>query len=204
MSGKFLKSISVVVTGAVVGYFSIQVILPGFGKTSTSSPNRFLASATMSKLGTEQYAKSYFDIRIKNDVIAFTKDEVSTVKVIITAYQKLPAGLTYSWHLPEGATIVQGIETAEIPQLDADQVQEFELKIKGYSKEFKNHVVFAVKGDLNQSQINQNVIVSSRPEDSFEYVVQEHEMQKAVEAQAKKKMGKSSSKSPFDPKNVVF
>lgn len=189
--------------GAVFGYYSIQFFMPN-QSAAQFGPNRFLASATMSKLGSEQYAKSFFDIKIKNEIVSNSKDEISVVKVTFEAFQKLPPALNYTWHLPEGATLVDGSLTGTLTELEANQTQELEIKLKGYSREFKNHVVFAVKGDLNQSQINQNVIVSSRPEDSFEYIVQENEKLKAKEAQAKNKMGKSGYKPPIDPKNVVF
>ena len=195
---KFLKPTSVVICGAIVGYFSAQVFL---AQNSPQSQNRFLASATISKLGSEQYARTFFDMKIKNERVANTADEVSVVKVSVEAFQKLPSGLTYSWHLPEGATLVEGLQTGSISELDVDQIQEFEIKVKGYSKATKNHVVFAIKGDINQSLIDRNVIVSSRPEDSFEYVVQAYE---SSEAQGKNKLGKSGAKNRFDPKNVVY
>ena len=133
---KFLKPTSVVICGAIVGYFSAQVFL---AQNSPQSQNRFLASATISKLGSEQYARTFFDMKIKNEKIATTANEVSVVKVSVEAFQKLPTGLTYSWHLPEGATLVEGLQTGSISELDVDQIQdEFEKVVPTVGDEVTN------------------------------------------------------------------
>ncbi len=193
---KLLKSLMVTVTGAFFGFYAVQLFIP-----VKPSQNRFLASATMSKLGSNQYAKSIFDLKIKNDVLAENPAEISTVKVSVEAFQDLTPGLTYTWVLPEGAEILQGQAQGPIPELKADQSQEFMIQLKGYSHEMNSHVVFVVKGDINNNLIDQNVIVSSRPEDSFEYVVQ-----KRTEASTKtaNKLGIPKSNSAIDPSKVVY
>ena len=197
---KFLKPFSMIAAGILVGYFSVQLLT-----TQKSSPNRFLASATLSKIGSEQLSRSMFDIKIRNEVISETGLGVSTVQVTLEAFQKIPPGLTYHWVLPEGAeVVVEGSISGVISEIDQNQAQEFAIKLKGYAHEKKAHVVFAVKGDINQSLINRDVIVSSRPEDSFEYIVQAYEQKKEVDPAAKKKLGKSSLRGPIDPKDVVF
>ncbi|MBC7420888.1 MAG: hypothetical protein H7328_09180 [Bdellovibrio sp.] len=197
---KLLKPLVVITAGAFVGFYAVQ-----FFVNQPTSQSRFLASATMSKLGSEQFSKSFFDIKIKNEDLAEKNDAVSTVKVNLEAFQKLPAGLTFTWHLPKDAEIVDGSLTGIITELEASQTQEFEIKIKGYSHELKNHVVFAIKGSVQNSLIDRNVIVSSRPEDSFEYIVQAYEKSKTLEAKAKKKLGQTTThRGPIDPKDVIF
>lgn len=198
---KFLKPLSLITAGALVGYFTVQIIS---ANSAAPSQNRFLASATISKIGSEQFARSVFDIKIKNEKVAQTNDDISTVRVRIEAFQKLPAGLTYTWHLPKDAEVVEGSVTGFISELDTNQTQELEIKLKGYSHSEQNHVVFAVKGEVLNSSIDRNVIVSSRPEDSFEYIVQAYEKTKETERKQKNKQGKSASKGPLDPKDVVF
>ncbi|MBC7740590.1 MAG: hypothetical protein H7061_00230 [Bdellovibrionaceae bacterium] len=193
---KLLKPIMVIVSGAFFGFYAVQFFLP-----QPQAHNRFLASATMAKLGSEQFAKSLFDLKIKNEFVGDNNDEVSVIKVTLEAYQPLPAGLNYSWSLPEGAELVDGVIAGQLPLLSPDQLQEFTIKVKGYAHDNKRHIIFNVKGDVNQNLVDQNVIVSSRPEDSFEYVVQQRE--KAI-AKTQNKLGANKSKSAIDPKNVVF
>ncbi len=198
---KFLKPAAMITAGALFGYYSVQIIT---ASTQPTSQNRFLASATISKLGNEQFARSIFDIKIQNEKIAETTEETSIVRVSIQAFQKLPAGLIFTWHLPKDAELVEGSLTGLVSELDIDQVEEFQIKLKGYSQAEQTHVVFAVKGDMLNTAIDRNVIVSSRPEDSFEYVVQAYEKSKKEVDTNNKKLGKAASKRAFDPNDVVF
>ena len=57
---------------------------------------------------------------------------------------------------------------------------------------------------MADKQIERDLLVSSRPEDSFEYVVQEVEKAKAEEKKTIKKLGKTEVTSPIDLKKVSF
>jgi hypothetical protein len=58
------------------------------------------------------------------------------------------------------------------------ETKELSLRVQNYSKEFRSHVSFTVQGSLGAHPVNRDTIVSSRPEDSFEYVVQQAEIQR--------------------------
>lgn len=194
----FLKSALVVGVGALFGYSVVKIF------TQPNENNRQLASVTFSKLGTEQFAKTLFDVKIKNEDIALFANEVSTIKVTIEAFKAIPEGLAFNWNFPDSMTVVEGDISGNLQDFSANQTKELILKIKGYSKEVQNYVSFTVKGTLNQKLIERDILISSRPEDSFEYVVQETEKAKATQSKLFNKLGRKEVKSPIDLDKVSF
>lgn len=193
-----LKSTLAVTLGAVVGYSSVKYM------KQPNENNRGLASLTFSKLGSEQYAKSLFEVKIENESLAQKADEESSIVVRVEAYKSLPEGLTYSWNIPDTVTIVQGDISGNILGFSPHEVKEYRLKVKGYSREVRNFISFTVKGALNNKEVSRDVLVSSRPEDSFEYVVQEREKARAIDKKTFNKLGKPEAKSPIDLNKVSF
>ena len=194
-----LKSTCVIAIGAVFGYSAVKFV------NQPNENNRGLASLTFSKLGSEQFAKSLFQIKITNETLAENKDETSVIYVNVEALKTFPDGLVYNWNLPDTVTVIEGDVAGALSGLSSHEVKEFRLKVKGYSREVRNFISFTVKGNLDNKPIERDVLVSSRPEDSFEYVVQEHENEKAIEeAKGLKKFTKPAAKSPINLDNVSF
>lgn len=193
-----LKATLVTTFGAVIGYSSVKIF------KQPNENNRGIASMTFSKLGSEQYAKSLFAIKIENESIAKKSDEESVINVKIEAFKTLPEGLNYTWNLPETVTVLEGDLTGPLAGFSAKETKEFRLKVKGYSKEVRNYISFTIKGVLDGKDVERDVLVSSRPEDSFEYVVQEHEKERAIEKKSLNKLGKPEAKSPIDLNKVSF
>lgn len=193
-----LKSTFVIGLGAILGYSSVKMF------SQPSENNRQLASLTFSKLGSEQFAKTLFDIKIRNESVAILSTEISTVKVFVEAHKSFSAGLVYSWNLPDNVTLIEGDANGSFQDFTASQTKELVIKVKGYSKEAKNYISFTVKGVLDDKKIERDILVSSRPEDSFEYVVQENEKAKAVESKGFNKLAKPVVKSPIDLNKVSF
>jgi hypothetical protein len=193
-----LKSVGVVLFGAVVGYSSIKYF------SGPNENNRGLASMTYSKLGSEQFAKTLFDIKIKNEDLADKGSDISVVRVTIEPYKSLPSSLSYTWNLPDTATLIEGDLSGSLADLAPNQKKEFVIKVHGYSHEVRSYISFTVKGVLEDKAIERDVMVSSRPEDSFEYVVQEHEKARAIQKNSLNKLGKPEVKSPIDLNKVSF
>lgn len=184
--------------GVVTGYSSVK-----FFKQPNEN-NRGIASLTFSKLGSEQYAKTLFDVKIENESIAKKSDEESIINVRIEAFKTLPDGLSYVWNIPDTVTVIEGDLNGPLAGFSAKETKEFRIKIKGYSKEIRNFISFTIKGDLDGKPVERDVLVSSRPEDSFEYVVQEKEKERAIEKKTFNKLGKPESNSPIDLNKVSF
>lgn len=197
-STNILKSTFVIAIGAFVGYGSVKLF------TQPNENNRGLASMTFSKMGSDQFAKTLFDAKIKNESVALSAVEVSTIKVSIESFKSFQSGLFYNWNLPENVELVEGSLSGDLQEFAANQTKELTIKVKGYSKETKNFISFTIKGNIADKKIERDLLVSSRPEDSFEYVVQEVEKAKAEEKMTIKKLGKAEVKSPIDLKKVSF
>lgn len=184
--------------GAVVGYSSVKIL------KQPNENNRGLASVTFSKLGSDHYSKSLFEVKIENESIASKADQESIITVKINALKTLPDGLNYTWNLPETVTVVDGAINGPLLGFSANETKELRLKVKGYSKEVRNYISFTIKGELDGNSVERDVLVSSRPEDSFEYVVQEKEKERAIEKKSFNKMGKPEAKSAIDLNKVSF
>lgn len=192
-----LKSAIIITLGTIIGYKSVDYI------KNRNSPHRYLASMTMSKLAADQFSKTLIDIQIKNVEIAEKENEVSTIKVILQSYKPIPAGLNYSWNLPKEVHSIEGAQSGTLNDLSANQQIVLTLKVTGYSKQKKNFISFTLNGEVEHQLVQREVLLSSRPEDSFEYVVQEYEKAKSQDVKANSKMGKSNYKGPIDIEKVV-
>ncbi len=192
-----LKSFSIVAVSAIIGYSAVSFI------QQASSPNRFIASMTMSKMASEQFSKTVFDVRVMNTDIGLTESDTSTVQVTVEAFKALPAGLPYSWNLPDDVLIIDGAQQGVFAAFNENQSQTITLKVKGYNKSKKSYLSFSVNGNLDSVKLHREVLLSSRPEDSFEYIVQQNEKQRQNDLKANNKTGRAISKSPIDLKNVV-
>lgn len=197
-----LKSISIVSVGLLIGYFGALSIKDHSLKANQN--NRYLASVHMTKLATVQNAQTHFEIQVKNESVAISNDETSIVKVIITPYFDTEADLNYSWITPENIQVISGSVAGHISRLEKDKSIELSLDITGYSKETRNYISFEITGKINSIPIKQDVLLTSRPEDSFEYLVQQNAMtEDKKKNSANRSNTTSESKKRFDPKNII-
>ena len=194
-----LKSVSVIALGAVIGYSSVQFAL------TKESPNRYLASSTVSKMAVEQYSRTLIDLKIETSKIAQTEKDASVIEVSIEAFRDIPAGIPFKWNLPEDVEVLSGAPNGLLPEFAANQVHVFKLEVSGFNKLKKSYISFSVNGEVGAINLKREILFSSRPEDSFEYVVQQYEKSKIADAKANKgRVGKASSyKGPIDPKKVI-
>lgn len=161
-----LKPFAIVIVGACFGFFSVK----WFDQTTY---HQEFSSIAVSKIGSEQFSKTLFDVKIKNDVLAAHNEDVSTLLVSVQAYQSFSNELTYTWNLPSNVTLVDGLKSSHLGAFSAGQTKEIQIKVKGYSKETKNYISFSVSGNVSGHPVSRDILVSSRPEDSFEYLAQE-------------------------------
>lgn len=172
-----LKTICVSLLGITFGYGITRVM-----HTEYEVSTRNTASIPLTKLGVDQASYDYIDIKIENVSLADKKEGTSLVQVRITALRDIPSALNYQWILGKEVTTSETLEGILEP-LTQGQSKVFELRVQNYSKEWQSHVSLNLSGDLSGHQVRRDVIISSRPEDSFEYVVQQAAL---AEEQAKK------------------
>ncbi len=191
----FLKSAVVMLFGALLGYSGIKYL-----NQNVAPKNRFIASQQISKMGLEQNASYLFEVKLDNNNFAHSESETSTLKVNVQALKDLQGGtLSYTWNLPEDVHVVEGTANDLLGEFKAGEIKEFTLKVKGFSKQLKKYVSFEIKGDYAQKPIRREILISSRVEDSMEYLIQQNSLQQ--KGKMNSKLGITKSK--FDPENVI-
>lgn len=212
MSNKsILNSICITLFGTFLGYGVTHMAM-------SSGPSHSIDMASLApnenghritKLGSQQIYQDYFDVRIKHDSISETENGQSVVKAIVTAKKDLPAGLSFSWKLGENVTSNSPEMTGQLGAIKRGETQEVLLPVYGFTKYSKKFLSFIVSGKVDKHDLHKESLSSSRPEDSFEYVVQQaHQLeQEREQEEARKNNGKVKTKSvrskKFDPENII-
>ena len=206
-----LNSICITLFGAVLGYGVTHIALgngpsQSLDMASTAVHNN---GQRLTKLASQQVYQDYFDVRIKHDSISQTEDGLSLVKAIVTAKKDLPSGISYSWKLGEGVTSNSPEITGQLGAIPRGESQELVLPVYGFTKHSKKFLSFMVNGNVDRHELRKESLSSSRPEDSFEYVVQQAQQleEKRAQDDLKENNGKVKTKSvrskKFDPENII-
>lgn len=174
-----LKIILTTALGLATGLTTMHLLInQSISKRSMASENE--SSLTMQKLSLDMVSKNYFEIRLSNENLAEKQSEYSTVRATLYAYQDIPVGLKYKWNLEKGATTNSLLE-GSLPFVRAGDSYDFEIAVQNYSHELQNHVSLFISGQINSHPIQRSTIIASRPEDSFEYVIQKAAEQRRQE-----------------------
>ncbi len=207
MPSKFILSSTVtIVCGVFIGYFGMQ-----FVKNSTTTQSSSFASLAkdpqIMKLGADQISKDYFEVRFDNNAIADTNEKPALVKVKVIAIKEIPAGLNYKWVLGKDMTSTAALE-GSFPSFQPGEEKTFEISVLGFSKESVAHISFSVSGLLGTHSVKRDIIASSRPEDSYEYALQQqalYQEQFVTKGQSNKtqKSLKKGFRGQFDPEKIV-
>lgn len=212
MSKQFiLNSICITLFGTFLGYGVTHMAM-----SKGSSHSLDMASLApkenghrITKLASQQIYQDYFDVRIKHDSISQTEEGQSVVKAIVTAKKDLPAGLLYSWKLGENVRAASSEVSGQLAAIKRGESQEVLLPVYGFTKQSKRFLSFVISGKVDKHDLHKESLSSSRPEDSFEYVVQQaHQLeQERASEEASKNNGKAKTKSvrskKFDPENII-
>lgn len=195
-SNNFLKPLSVILFGVLVGYHGMRSITATTDRTVSSYST---SSHRMAKLGLAQNANSLFDVRVVADQIATDETGVSTVQVKIRSYVSINDGLQYRWNLPPEVELIEGQFSNVMGRFNANEEKIFELKLRHFSKQLRRYINFEISGLANNLPIQKDVLISSRIEDSMEYIIQ----QDRLEQKAHGKVGAQSIMDKFAPEHIV-
>jgi len=211
MSKQFiLNSICITLFGTFLGYGATHIAMSK-GQSNSLDMASLAPSENnhrLTKLASQQIYQDYFDVRIKHDSISKTEDGQSIVKAIVTAKKDLPAGLNYSWKLGENVTSNSSEITGQLQAIKRGESQEVQLPVYGFTKQSKRFLSFVINGKVDKHDLHKESLSSSRPEDSFEYVVQQaHQLEQERAQEEAKTTGKVKTKSvrskKFDPENII-
>lgn len=195
-----------ILLGTFIGYFGMH-----FYKNNSPSSTSFASLSRESqimKLGADQISKDYFDVRFEHNEIAELGEKPSIVKVKITALKEVPEGLNYKWLLGSDMTSSATLE-GTLPAFQANEEKIFEITVFGFSKENVSHISFSVSGSLGSHTVKRDIIASSRPEDSYEYVLQQQALyqeqfiSQGQNGKASQKSLKKGFRGQFDPDKIV-
>ncbi len=122
------------------------------------------------------------------------------------AKQNLPAGLNFKWKLGQNVSSSAADIEGQLPDLKKGEKTELFITVYGFNKNSKTFLSFSLSGNIDGHDLFKETLSSSRPEDSFEYVVQQKYEQEQKEDAANKLNGKVSAKSirprKFDPAQI--
>ncbi len=203
MSSKFIiKSFVISTVGLFVGYSGMNALVAMNSGNKSEMFERTIASSPITKIGIEQISREYFDIKIANQSVSAKNGEVSVIQVTVTALKNLPTGLQYKWNLHKDMTTTDAL-TGPLDEMIAGAKKEFSLHVVGFSKQINSHVNFSISGQIGEHTLNRTVITSSRPEDSFEYVVEQAALNEQKTGQVQKLSNGKSVRKKFDLNKVV-
>ncbi len=194
-----IKSALATTTGLFIGFFAMSFIQ---NNPPTENFDRAIASSPMLKIGADQISRDYYDLKILNDIVAEKNSETSVIKVVIFAKKDLPLGLQYRWHLHKDMTS-SNILSGSIGEMTAGSKKEFSLRVVGFSKEINSHINFLVFGQMGDHNLRRSAITSSRPEDSFEYVVENAAKNEQKTGKVQKLSNGKEVRKKFDLKKVI-
>lgn len=195
-SNNFLKSLPVILFGALVGYQTMRYVTTPANQTVSSYS---MSSHRMAKLGLAQNANSLFDVQVITDQLAATESGISTVQVKVRAYGAINDGLQYQWNLPSEVELIEGQYSNVLGRFNANEEKIFELKLRYFSKQLRRYISFEISGLANNLPVRKDVLISSRIEDSMEYIIQ----QSRLEQKAHGKVEAQSIMDKFAPEHVV-
>lgn len=201
MSSNFtLNSILTITAGIFVGYAGISALQ----KNANMDLNfdRSIASAPMTKMGVDQVSHEYIDLKLTTDFIAKNNSDVSVVKITITAQKDLPAGLRYKWQLHKNMTSSDQL-IGPLEAMPAGTKKEFSIRVVGFSKEHNSHINFLISGQIAEHKIRRSAIISSRREDSLEYVVEQAALNEKETGKIQKLNNGKAVRKKFDLSNVI-
>ena len=91
----------------------------------------------------------------------------------------------------------------QLEALTKGQSKEFSIRVVGFSKQSNSHINFIVSGQIGQHNLRRAVIASSRPEDSFEYVVEQAAREEQKTGKIQKLSNGKSVRKKFDLDKVI-
>lgn len=203
MSSKFIiKSLVISTAGLFVGYAGMNGLVALNTENKSEAFERMIASSPITKIGIDQISRDYFDIKISNQSLAEKSDEVSVIQVTVTALKSLPAGLQYKWNLHKDMTSTDAL-TGQLDEMAVGSKKDFSLRVVGFSKQINSHVNFSITGQIGEHILRRSVITSSRPEDSFEYVVEQAALNEQKTGKIQKLSNGKSVRKKFDLNKVI-
>ena len=191
----FLTGALTVIVGGVIGYTTVKSL------QQPRSSERNLASIAIGKLAGQQYARSLIDVQLHLGELAKKDSDVSHIRITVTGLKDISPGLSYRWVVPPEVRVVAGTLNSDVGAIAAGETKEFWIDVVGFSKEMRRYMSFEVVGQQNSFPVKSEALISSRVEDSIEYLVQQSELKR--QSNGFNKLDNQKRRSKFSPENIV-
>lgn len=97
-------------------------------------------------------------------------DKDVTLTALVYVSNERSETLEYEWELPNGVEVVQGHVSDSLPGIKQGQTARVDLVVRGFSSQNLKLVTFKAYYQSNEGQFGNSAILSSRPQDSFEFI----------------------------------
>jgi hypothetical protein len=150
-----------------LGYFSADYFIQANETVQSTSMSSILMNAKMGK------SLSFVNVQLESAETPDSANETAEITGFITLLKTSNNSVSYHWVLPEGAQIVEGALEGNIESVQVEQPVEVKIKIKGYSKSEKKLVSLSASTRVGETAFSNVALISSRPEDSHEYMAKQ-------------------------------
>jgi hypothetical protein len=96
-----------------------------------------------------------------------------TITGYVTLNKDVSGEVRYVWEIPEGTNLVSGDESGSWTDLKAGQTAAVVIHVTGFSKESLKHIILKASVKKGTLDVGHSALMSSRPEDSMEYIAPE-------------------------------
>jgi hypothetical protein len=168
---KWKSKILVVTVSATCG------LLAGYGfmsVTATTSGESQLASlAKAPKWQPLELGKHLAPVRVQilpPTVLPDRNDQEVEITGYVTLSQEAQGDVHYQWILPEGTSLVSGMASDSWFNVKPGQTAITKISVTGFSKEDRRVLSLEAFTQIGNNRLGNSAVVSSRPEDSMEYI----------------------------------
>ena len=111
-----------------------------------------------------------------------TSDDSQEIFADVSMPFNYSGALRYTWSLGEGVSLKSGNLTGVISKLDAGSIEKLKISVSGFDQSKNHHIGLEVIGNHGSRRIYGDGLFASKPEETFEHIVQNVERIKASRA----------------------
>lgn len=151
-----------------LGYASADYLVHISKETKQSlSLTSLLFNAKMGK------SLSFVNVQLEAPEIPENPNEETEISAYITLLKSSNNSVKYQWLLPEGVQIVDGDIEGQLDSVVVEEPVEVSIIVKGYSSSEKKLISLTAGTVIGDTTMSNVALISSRPEDSHEYVAKQ-------------------------------
>ena len=110
-------------------------------------------------------------VQIQTPAVLLDHDEQEVeITGYVTLSQEAQGDVHYEWLLPEGVSLVDGILSDSWANMHPGQTAVSKISVTGFSKEQRRILSLEASTQIGTNRLGNTAVVSSRPEDSMEYI----------------------------------